>query len=204
MSNSEYAIEEKQLVVQNLEEEVLSLEAIRLPQDYLVTPISKGVIVRVSVGKPGRQEFFTAHPSEDYQAALCLLKMRDSGDTFYVVSPALAPELELEVSHYRVLTYATRGGKVGLWPIPLPGPDGRENPWHASAFAAADIAMKGNWVRLIANMQIGSYECVQALNASAEPEWPEESFEDLLRIAFRDRFITSLDHEVLKKLRGEE
>ena len=56
----------------------------------------------------------------------------------------------------------------------------------------------------VANTQIGSYECLLAVNAKAEPEWPAESFEDLLKIAFRDRFIQSLDHEVLRKLRGEE
>jgi len=35
------------------------------------------------------------------------------------------------------------------------------------------------------------------------PEWPTTPFKDLLRTAFRDTFIDSLDHVVLKKLRGE-
>ena len=47
MSNSASKTEEKQLVVRSLEQEVLSLEAIRLPQDYLNNPLSKGVLVRV-------------------------------------------------------------------------------------------------------------------------------------------------------------
>ena len=36
-----------------------------------------------------------------------------------------------------------------------------------------------------------------------EPEWPELSFQDLLRIAFRDFYIESRDHPVLQQLRGE-
>jgi len=36
----------------------------------------------------------------------------------------------------------------------------------------------------------------------ADPVWPELSFQDLLRIAYRDRMITTLDHPVVKRLRG--
>ena len=37
----------------------------------------------------------------------------------------------------------------------------------------------------------------------AEPAWPAKTFGDLLKVAFRDRFIDSIDHPVLKRLRGE-
>jgi hypothetical protein len=36
-----------------------------------------------------------------------------------------------------------------------------------------------------------------------EPVWPEEPFNELLRIAFRDRIISSPDHPVVKRLRGQ-
>ena len=36
-----------------------------------------------------------------------------------------------------------------------------------------------------------------------DPEWPDASFKKLLQIAFRDRFIKSLDHPVIRALRGE-
>jgi hypothetical protein len=35
-----------------------------------------------------------------------------------------------------------------------------------------------------------------------EPVWPEASFQDLIKIAFRDRLITTIDHPVIKRLRG--
>jgi hypothetical protein len=36
-----------------------------------------------------------------------------------------------------------------------------------------------------------------------DPEWPNTPFRELLRVAFKDRFIDNLDHPVLRKLRGE-
>lgn len=35
------------------------------------------------------------------------------------------------------------------------------------------------------------------------PPWPLTPFGELLRVAFKDRFITTADHPVLRKLRGE-
>jgi hypothetical protein len=36
----------------------------------------------------------------------------------------------------------------------------------------------------------------------ADPKWPELSFQELLRIAYRDRMVTKIDHPVVKRLRG--
>jgi hypothetical protein len=53
-------------------------------------------------------------------------------------------------------------------------------------------------------MSLGAYEISEATGSIAEPQWPEHTFQDLLRVAFpRDRFVGSLDHPVLKRLRGE-
>jgi hypothetical protein len=35
------------------------------------------------------------------------------------------------------------------------------------------------------------------------PEWPDTPFADLLRIAFKGKFIDSISHPVLRRLRGE-
>ena len=46
------------------------------------------------------------------------------------------------------------------------------------------------------------YEIAVAESVMAEPVWPELSFQELVRIAYRDRMVTSLDHAVVKRLRG--
>jgi hypothetical protein len=38
--------------------------------------------------------------------------------------------------------------------------------------------------------------------AMAEPVWPDLSFQELIKIAYRDRMITSLEHPVVRRLRG--
>ena len=61
--------------------------------------------------------------------------------------------------------------------------------------------MKG-WVRVKANMSLGAYETTAAESLIPEPEWPQQSFQELLRIAFKDRLVDRLDHPVVKRLRG--
>jgi hypothetical protein len=53
-------------------------------------------------------------------------------------------------------------------------------------------------------MSLRAYDTYEATGSIAEPEWPEHTFQELLRVAFpRDMFVGSLDHPVLKRLRGE-
>ena len=59
------------------------------------------------------------------------------------------------------------------------------------------------WVRVASNMAAGMYDTFEATGELPDPEWPELSFGEILRLAYRDRFINSADHPVLQALRGE-
>ena len=97
----------------------------------------------------------------------------------------------------------TRQSVVTLWPVRLPGPDGRHLEWHRSAAEAAEAAQT-RWVKIRASMSLGAYEIFEATNDNIPaPAWPEEPFEQIIRVAFRDRFINRSDHPVVKRLRGE-
>jgi hypothetical protein len=52
-------------------------------------------------------------------------------------------------------------------------------------------------------MALGAYEVYTATGELSEPEWPKLTLKELLRIAFRDRFIEDVSHPVIKRLRGE-
>jgi hypothetical protein len=41
-----------------------------------------------------------------------------------------------------------------------------------------------------------------AESTMSEPVWPEATYQELIKLAFRDRLISSLDHPVIKRLRG--
>jgi hypothetical protein len=88
-----------------------------------------------------------------------------------------------------------------LWPVTIPPPDGRMNEWWRSVREGAELATM-RWVRLKASMSLGAYEIFEAQSTMADPEWPELSFQELVRIAFRDRLIDNVDHPVVRRLRG--
>jgi hypothetical protein len=51
-------------------------------------------------------------------------------------------------------------------------------------------------------MGLGAYEMFEAAATIPDPVWPELSFQEMLRIGFRDRLVDRLDHPVIKRLRG--
>jgi hypothetical protein len=96
----------------------------------------------------------------------------------------------------------SRQNILRLWPVKLPGPDGKHLEWYRSAAEAAEMAME-KWVRVTSNMSLRAYEIFQSVRDFPDPEWPDVSFQEILKIAFRDRIVTSADHVLLQRLRGE-
>jgi hypothetical protein len=100
-----------------------------------------------------------------------------------------------------LFTAINRQGVLFLWPVRLPDPDGKQLEWHRSLREAAEIAIT-RWVRVKADTNLGAYRIAVAESAMAEPVWPNEMFAELLEIAFRSRLIDTIDHPVIKRLRG--
>jgi hypothetical protein len=98
--------------------------------------------------------------------------------------------------------YQTRQGVNGLWRIKLQGPGQKLNSWSRSAIQAAKKA-ETEWVRLKTDRAAGAYKAETAAGIADDPRWPDHDIAKLLEIAFRDRVIESMDHPVLKRLRGE-
>jgi hypothetical protein len=119
----------------------------------------------------------------------------------YLVTPWMAQALPGEFSTASLYLTITRQGVVHLWPVKLPGPDGKHNEWHRSAAEAAERAME-KWVRVTSSMSLGAYEMFEASADLPEPVWPDLSFEEILKIAFRDRIVDSPDHPLVQRLRG--
>jgi hypothetical protein len=163
----------------------------------------KKALLSVPVRKPDRSWFVRVHPDESYRLQTAVIELKEDRET-YLVAPALWPELATEVtfSPRALFTAANRQGVVFVWPVRLPGPDGRVDEWSRTALEAADMAGK-SWVRVVANMSLGAYDVFEATAQLPEPEWPGLPFRDLLKIAFKDRYIADLTHPVLRRLRGE-
>lgn len=163
--------------------------------------VKKAVTV-ITYSKPNRQQSVRVHPSEDYRMQTALFTDEVNREA-YLVAPNLWDELAGEIQPTFLFAGITKTtNNVFLWPCRVPDADGRRNNWHFSALRAAEMAMT-KWVRVQANMADGKYDVFEATGTIPDPDWPEMTFRDILKTAFEDRFIDSIDHPILKQLRGE-
>jgi hypothetical protein len=129
-----------------------------------------------------------------------LLEFKEDRES-YLIAPTLWGHISHEIKQVQLFTALNRQDVLFLWPINLPGIDGRSNAWNESAMRAAAEA-RISWVRMKSNLSLGAYDVFVATGQLAEPIWPELSFRQILEIAFRDRMIASLDHPALQRLNG--
>jgi len=176
------------------------LASLRLTQDFAASIGVKKALTTIPVRRPDRQWFVRVHPEAAFRLETAVLELKEDGET-YLIAPGLRAELPGEIVPKVLLTAVTRQGNVFLWPIRMPDEMGKLDEWNRSALEAAKLAEK-QWIRIAASRALGAYETYVATGDLPEPEWPEKSFQELLRIAFRDKFIDSLDHPVVKRLRG--
>jgi len=175
--------------------------ALRLDQSYADTVGVKKLLTTVPVRKPNKQDFVRVHPDASYRLTpAAIIEVKDDREV-YLVTPNLAPGLVGEFSTVTLFTTINRQGTLHLWPVKLPASDGRQNEWHRSAAEAAERAMK-KWVRVTASMSLGAYEIFEASGDLPEPIWPDFSFQEILRIAFRERIVDRADHPLVQRLQG--
>jgi hypothetical protein len=177
------------------------LDSLRLSQDYTAMAGVQKVMLTVPVRKPAGEWFVRVHPA--MQLKTLVLELKEDRE-IYMVEPALVPRLAGESTFGpRLLVAAMNRQAVPfIWPLRLPRSDNRVDDWTRSALDAAAMA-RTFWVRVSSNMDLKAYDVFKAAADWPEPDWPELPFGELLRIAFRDKVIDSLEHPVLKRLRGE-
>jgi hypothetical protein len=178
------------------------LESLRLSQDFIESAGVKKLVTEIPIRKPSPQDFVRVHPDPAYRADLLMVNLKDDRE-FYVVRPELVAELAGETISKTVYTAINRQRALFLWPVTLPPPDGRDLAWWRSERDAAELAMR-QWVRVKANRSLGANEIATARGVVPDPEWPDLSFQEMIRIAFRTLIIDRPDHAVIKRLRGLE
>ena len=179
----------------------IDLSKLRLSQDFASMAGVKKLLTVVQVHKPGSQDFIRVHPGQEWCLETAVLEDKLNRET-YLVGQDLWPVLTNELIPKILFTTINRQGILLLWPIRLADKDGRLNPWHQSALDAVEKAKK-SWVRVVANQSLGAYEILEAADTIPDPTWPDITFEEIINIAFKDRFICDFDHPVLRGLRGE-
>jgi hypothetical protein len=174
-------------------------DRIRIGTDYAGLAAGRSADLTFPVwARPPKSAWFRAHPTNEVDVLMLDLTADDS-DGLYYLDKSLWPKLALEPTvGLRLLVHCqTRQGTNFLWAIKLKNPfDKRENAWTTSALKERELA-RSRWVRHRSNRELGAYDPLVSDAIDVEPEWPGLAFAKILEIALKDRYIGSLDHEVL-------
>jgi hypothetical protein len=173
------------------------------PQDPRLNPSGSteacGLPTNIFIGKPKKQWFIRFHPVPAYRAVLPLLtdddaKRRDSSDYLFVPQLAIPPDLESLVRDNLVVAAITSAGIPFLYKLAV-----TDSSWYESGL---ELILRGTdeWVRV--TPADGCYVTSPPIARLEEPRFPSAPFHDWLERAFTKRLITSLDHPIVKKLRG--
>ncbi len=181
--------------------EDFSLDALRLKQDFNETLGVQKMLTHVTVRKPNKTNFIRVHPGEEYRMDIGIVELKETQETFLVMPAMMQEPGVYDLVHpARLVTYINRQGTIALWPLKLER-DGKLNPWHESALDAAQLAEK-QWISLRADMSLGAYQVFAATGELPEPEWPEQSFTELVRLGFKGMIVDKPDHPLIQQLTG--
>jgi hypothetical protein len=152
----------------------------------------------IDLRKPTDQEYVRTRSR--LEVFMDCFKLKENG-RLYLFLPEIEPYLKAKhIRQYRMVLCMPFGAQTPfIWPLVVPLDDmGRV--WHESAQEAAKHA-ETEWIQIHADK--GCYVAYSPPTPLPEPVWPEEDFFDLVDLAFKNSKLDSLDHPVLKRLRGE-
>ena len=130
------------------------------------------------------------------------MELKDENE-MYLVSPEVCHTLFDEVAPFR-LTLAMNRDKIPfLWKARLPKVDGKTDGWLTTSLCALELAQT-KWVRVASNMAAKHYDVYESSADLSEPEWPQQTLAELLKLAFKDHFIRDLEHPIVRRLKGLE
>lgn len=158
------------------------------------------VLITVPIGKPSKTTFFRTHPEQEYTFPCMLLELKDCNET-YILTPQISELIRGLARPVCLYLAVDTNGAPRLIPVPLPA-NGNSNQWHLSLQQCVLMA-KTRWIRMQADMSAKAYAAC-ASGIVLEPTWPTETMSELVQIAARGNVITTADHPVIVRLRGED
>jgi hypothetical protein len=178
-------------------------------QDFIDTAKVKKLITNIPIRKPDKQVFFRIHPKEpgcDWRDVFNVIDLKNDREQ-YIVSGRMIAELKDEMVRKEFRLGISAKGDLFFMPIGLPsGKDGKDNSWWGSLREMCDIA-ETKWIRAIPNQSVKGYDAYQSQDVLDEPDWVEAlqglTWWDCVKIAIKNYLIDSVDHAVVKQLRGQ-
>jgi hypothetical protein len=160
-------------------------------------------MTELPVCTPNKAWWVRRHPDSEFSLTAWVIELKDEQET-YLVLPPLWPALMGEATFKPKTFYlsVTRQGKLFLWPVRVPVDDTKEpDRWMRVPLEAVRLARE-KWTRITWNEQTRQHD-LATIEAEDEPEWPDLPMRELVKLAFKGCVIDSLEHPVLRRLRGE-
>jgi hypothetical protein len=192
-----------------------NLDALRAPQDFQQTGGVRKTTLNVRASaRPPKDKFIRVHPfvqtygQEDWCLNVVLFNHQYDDEIFAenFIVPAGSDafkELYQKLKSGLIVCGITAAGSKFLWELtlPTPGNNRRANQWHETRLACAKRAVD-SWIRPEADVPAGGYNYVEPLGTLPDPEWGGETFETLVRVAYHDRIISTVEHPVVREFLG--
>ena len=153
----------------------------------------------IPVRKPSKKQFVCVHPDPDYRACNMPTLLDEATGEIYLLAADLEFPFDVEnkIDFLNLAAAITPEGSVFLWFY-----KNSTNSWSESARIAIREASR-RWVRVIPDKSSNGYILETPMTPPPAPIWPELTFTEMLETAFGARYIDSLEHPMVKKLRGD-
>jgi hypothetical protein len=160
---------------------------------------------KLSCGTASGRGFFIAHPDRDMRPIVMLIKP-DGGETdeedWMLVDADVEDDLADVGVMYELILCRTANGGYFLWRLKIEAPGGRIDGYSETAREALEEHAGERWVKLKGDRKSRAYEVFKGGQVKAV-RWPEFDIDDLVRRAFKGRVVSSEDHELVRRLRGD-
>jgi hypothetical protein len=168
---------------------------------------SKEVLTTVRIVKPGKELYIRVHPDPEMEFITYTLGTKDGHfpidpDVFEAIREKV-PDFHKHASCVSLRPYITNKGTISLWPLKRESPFSiGGNSYNLSAFNVADRG-RVQWLRVTTDTDRGMWLGFDPEERLPEPTWPTDlTMEQLLIIALKGGVIDSVDHILIKPLRG--
>jgi hypothetical protein len=153
--------------------------------------------------RPPKGIFFTVRPetAKPWKDRAFYYVLQMEGRDPLIVAPSIADQKKEEdtIRPVLIVRYVTMAGEEGLWALKLD--DGtKSNRWNRSALNILELAESGKWVRVMSTKKEYRYQVSKRTFEQTPPRFSSRPFTDLVDEAFKDRIVTSLDHEIWEVL----
>lgn len=176
------------------------LDAVRIADPALLGG-DQELLVHMYVRKPKRDEYFRTHSDPEMQITTLVWIDEEIGGETYFVHPNCRAVMANSGRLVTLTLCQNRQGVNFLWPIPASTNSGGGKGWGESARAGA-VRARTHWIKIKGDRSAGAYMVLEAAEQHGEPNWPTLSLPELLKLAFKNQIIDTVDHPIIRRLQG--